>query len=89
MQQSVEDTTKAISKNSTPLYALFAANIISSVGNVLTFLAVPWFVLQTTGSVTKTGITAFFTTIPTVISAFLAVHWLIAWAISVQVLSAT
>jgi MFS family permease len=45
-----------------PLYALYAANLISYVGDMMLFLAVPWFVLQTTGSVAQTGITAFFTT---------------------------
>src|SRR5947209_6839754 len=37
---------------------------------MLTFLAIPWFVLQITGSVTQTGITAFFSTLPSVFSAF-------------------
>ncbi len=53
-----------------PLYAFFMANLISFVGDRLTLLAIPWFVLQTTGSVAKTGITAFFTTLPSIISAF-------------------
>lgn len=53
-----------------PLYAFFVANLISFVGDRLTLLAIPWFVLQTTGSVAKTGITAFFTTLPNIISAF-------------------
>src|SRR5581483_3090050 len=55
-----------------PLFAFFSANLISFVGDRLTLLAIPWFVLQTTGSVTKTGITAFFTTLPNIISAFLS-----------------
>lgn len=38
----------------------------------MTLLAIPWFVLQTTGSVAKTGITAFFTTVPSVLAAFLS-----------------
>jgi MFS family permease len=38
----------------------------------LTLLAIPWFVLQTTGSVEKTGITAFFTTLPSIFSAFIS-----------------
>lgn len=54
-----------------PLYALFTASIISYTGSVLTLLAIPWFVLQTTGSVAQTGITAFFSTLPLVISALL------------------
>jgi MFS family permease len=61
-------TTTALQR--APLYALFAANAISAVGDVLTFLAIPWFVLQTTGSITKTGITAFFATASIALSAF-------------------
>lgn len=53
-----------------PLFALFGANIISYVGDVMMFIAIPWFVLQTTGSVTKTGLTAFFSTLPIVLAAF-------------------
>lgn len=53
-----------------PLFALFAANMVSAVGDVLTFLAIPWFVLQTTGSATQTGITAFFATASVAVSAF-------------------
>ena len=55
-----------------PLFAFFAANLISFVGDRLTLLAIPWFVLQTTGSVVETGITAFFTTLPSILSAFLS-----------------
>jgi len=40
-----------------PLYALLGAASVSTLGNVLTFVAVPWFVLQTTGSAAKTGLT--------------------------------
>jgi len=57
-------------KGRVPLFAFFMANLISFVGDRLTLLAIPWFVLQTTGSVTKTGITAFFTTLPSILSAF-------------------
>lgn len=53
-----------------PLFALFSANTISYVGDMLMLLAIPWFVLQTTGSVTKTGITAFFSTLPIILAAF-------------------
>ena len=54
----------------TPLAALLLANAVSLVGTVLTSIAVPWFVLQTTGSATQTGVTAFFTALPTVLSSF-------------------
>jgi MFS family permease len=42
----------------TPIFALLGANAISQVGNMMTTVAVPWFVLQTTGSAAKTGLTA-------------------------------
>lgn len=41
------------------------------VGNVLTAVAVPWFVLQTTGSAAQTGITGFFTILPVVLAGLL------------------
>ena len=40
-----------------PILALLGANAISETGNVLAFVAIPWFVLQTTGSAAKTGLT--------------------------------
>lgn len=57
--------------NPIPIYSLFIANAISLVGNVFSAIAIPWFVLQTTGSATRTGITAFFTILPVVIAGFL------------------
>lgn len=57
--------------NKLPLYSLFTANAISMVGNVLANIAIPWFVLQTTGSATQTGITGFFTILPVVIAGLL------------------
>lgn len=53
-----------------PLIALLSANAVSFVGNVLTSIAVPWFVLQTTGSAAQTGVTAFVTALPTVLASF-------------------
>ncbi|HEX8981554.1 MAG TPA: MFS transporter [Ktedonobacterales bacterium] len=44
----------------TPLFALYTSNAVSLIGDALMFLAIPWFVLQTTGSITQTGLTAFF-----------------------------
>jgi MFS family permease len=55
-----------------PLGALLAANAISITGNRITQLAIPWFVLQTTGSVAKTGLVGFFSLLPFVISAALS-----------------
>ena len=54
-----------------PLFALYAANTISAVGDVLMFIAVPWFVLQTTGSVVQTGVAAFLSTAAVAASALL------------------
>jgi MFS family permease len=61
----------ATKHNPIPLYSLFAANAISLIGNVFTLIAIPWFVLQTTGSATKTGITGFFNIVPIVLAGFL------------------
>ena len=58
-------------RNPIPLYSLFIANAISLVGNVFTLIAIPWFVLQTTGSATKTGITGFFNILPVILAGFL------------------
>lgn len=53
-----------------PVLTLFTANAVSSVGTVMTQLALPWFVLQTTGSAAKTGLVSFFVILPTVFAAF-------------------
>ena len=53
-----------------PITAFFSGCAVSYVGDMLTYLAIPWFVLQTTRSVMQTGITAFFSTLPMVLSAF-------------------
>jgi MFS family permease len=39
-----------------PLLALLGANVLSICGTTMTFLAVPWFVLDTTGSPVRTGL---------------------------------
>jgi MFS family permease len=54
-----------------PILALFTANAISMVGNMLALIAIPWFVLQTTGSATQTGITGFFNILPVVLAGIL------------------
>jgi MFS family permease len=55
-----------------PLIVLLCANAVSLTGNVLSMLAVPWFVLQTTGSAARTGLAAFASTLPVVVSAAFA-----------------
>lgn len=39
-----------------PIVALISAQVVSALGSQMTFLALPWFVLETTGSPTKMGI---------------------------------
>ncbi len=50
--------------NRVPVPALVGANAVSLVGSTLTFVALPWFVLQTTGSAAKTGLVGFFVALP-------------------------
>ncbi len=57
-------------KNTFPFVVLLTGTAISMIGNVFAAIAIPWFVLQSTGSATQTGITGFFTVIPVVIAAF-------------------
>jgi MFS family permease len=67
----LQTSAPVVTRRSAPLYALFAANAISLVGNVFSAIAIPWFVLQTTGSATRTGITGFFTVLPVVVAGLL------------------
>jgi MFS family permease len=54
-----------------PLLALVAASGISATGVVMTLIAIPWFVLQSTGSGTKTGLVAAAETLGLLVSAVL------------------
>jgi MFS family permease len=58
-------------RNRVPLVGLLTASAVSITGNAMTLLAVPWFVLQTTGSAAKTGIVAFVSFLPAVVSGVL------------------
>ena len=71
VQRAIESQQEATRPKRLPIYAFFAGSVISYIGDMLTLLAIPWFVLQTTGSVVQTGITAFFSTLPTALSAIL------------------
>ena len=53
-----------------PLYALYAADAISLTGNAVAQLAIPWYVLVTTGSPTLTGLAVFFNFLPIVLAGF-------------------
>jgi MFS family permease len=52
-----------------PLFALYLADSVSLVGNVVAQLAIPWFVLVTTDSAALTGLAVFFNFLPTVLAA--------------------
>jgi hypothetical protein len=52
-----------------PLIGLVAANAVSLLGNVVAAVAIPWFVLETTGSAARTGVAAFFATLPLALGA--------------------
>ncbi len=51
-----------------PVVALVVASAISSAGNFLTSIALPWFVLITTGSASRTGLVAFAGLLPVLIA---------------------
>lgn len=62
--------TAVATPNRTPLIALLSASAISLTGSRLTLVAVPWFVLQTTGSAARTGITGAAGALAYVVAAF-------------------
>ncbi len=52
------------------LLATMSADTISRSGNLLTATAIPWFVLETTGSATRTGLAVFAGALPIVLALF-------------------
>lgn len=50
-----------------PVVALLTANTVSQIGNTFSALAIPWFVLATTGSAGLTGLTVAVGTLPVII----------------------
>jgi MFS family permease len=54
-----------------PVQVLWITSLVSIFGNMLTAIAVPWFVLETSGSAGRTGLTAAVTVVPVVIATFL------------------
>lgn len=71
-QKMIESQQQTSPRKRLPIYAFFLGSVISYVGDMLTLLAIPWFVLLTTRSVTQTGITAFCSALPLVLSSFLS-----------------
>lgn len=66
---AVELDAPAASSNRAPIFALLLAGIISNLGNAITGLAIPWFVLETTGSAARTGIVGAATFVPMIIAS--------------------
>lgn len=60
-----------IGRHRAPLFALFTAEAISRTGSALTSLAIPWFVLETTGSTARLGLTAGVESVALVAAGFL------------------
>jgi MFS family permease len=56
--------TNSIARQRTPLLALVGSSAVSEIGSTLTFIALPWFVLQSTGSAARTGLTGFAVAVP-------------------------
>ena len=52
------------------LGALIAADTASRLGDIISLTAIPWFVLETTGSASKTGVTVFAGAVAVVLSLF-------------------
>src|SRR5215831_14520524 len=55
-----------------PISALIISNVVSYMGNTLTLLAIPWFVLQTTGNVVLAGVVGFASVIAMIVSGVLS-----------------
>jgi MFS family permease len=51
-------TVERTRRGSGPLVAVLGANVLSVCGTTMTLLAIPWFVLETTGSAVRTGLVA-------------------------------
>jgi MFS family permease len=58
------DDSPSSRRTKLPLYALLAANAVSLLGNVVAAVAIPWLVLEETGSAALTGLAASFAALP-------------------------
>lgn len=56
MTAAVSPPESTVHKRRGPLLAVLAANVLSICGTTMTYLAIPWFVLETTGSPVRTGL---------------------------------
>lgn len=60
----MDSTADVSERNNLPVLALLSANTVSQIGSALTLIALPWFVLQTTGSAAQTGLAGFSVAVP-------------------------
>jgi predicted MFS family arabinose efflux permease len=65
-----DDLDRTSSVQRVPILALLSANAVSMSGNAMANVAIPWFVLETTGSAAKTGITFAVIGLSNVLAAF-------------------
>src|SRR5919107_943363 len=65
-----DDLTRTRSAQRLPILALLSANAVSMTGNAMANVAIPWFVLQTTESAAKTGLTFAVIGLSNVLAAF-------------------
>jgi MFS family permease len=66
----VHDLNSTSAAQRLPVLALLSANAVSITGNAMASVAIPWFVLQTTGSAAKTGLTFAVIGLSNVLAAF-------------------
>jgi MFS family permease len=62
-------TNELTNRTRLPLIASLTAGAISQAGNNFTNIAIPWYVLATTGSAARMGIVGFVQLVPTVVSS--------------------
>jgi MFS family permease len=63
--------TTELTAQRSPLIGLLAAELISKAGNAITMVAVPLYVLGSTGSALATGVAGVFTTVPVIVGGAL------------------
>lgn len=61
----------SVPRHRTPIYALLVANSLSFLAEAIAMVAIPWFVLELTGSYARMGLVGFFTVMPRVVATFL------------------
>jgi MFS family permease len=64
-----EDSGMPTRRDRLAIPSLVLATVISNVGNTLTAIAIPWFVLVTTGSAARTGLVAAFQLLPVALAS--------------------